>query len=78
MIDGTLSESSQTAMPRAHFTFEMYSPNSVSESGVPMMERVNIQFSGQEFTIYDVLAKVQDFLVSCGYNLNGKNVDLVG
>jgi hypothetical protein len=77
MIDGTLSESALNVVPRAHFTFEMYSPNSVSESGVPIMERVNIQFSGQELPIEDVLAKVQDFLVSCGYNLNGKNIDLV-
>lgn len=78
MIDGTLSENSLPAMPREHFTFEMYSPNGFSESGVPMMERVNIQFSGQEFLpIEDVLSKVQDFLVACGYNLNGKNIDLV-
>jgi hypothetical protein len=78
MIDDTLNASSQTAMPRAHFTFEMYSPNSVSESGVPIMERVNVQFSGQELSVHDVLAKVQDFLVACGYVMHNKNVDLVG
>jgi len=77
MIDGTLNESSQAVMPRSHFTFEMYSPNSVSESGVPIMERVNVQFSGQELSVYDILAKVQDFLVACGYSLDGKNVDLL-
>lgn len=79
MISNSLVGSEEPLQPisRSHFTFEMYAPNSVSESGVPMMDRVNIQFSGDELSVTDVIAKFEDFLKASGYSLGNKYLDLV-
>jgi hypothetical protein len=52
--------------PREHFTFEMYSPTSISATGVPLMERVNIQISGQNLSKADLVKKFEQFLGACG------------
>jgi hypothetical protein len=57
----TTSESS-----REHFTFEMYSPTSISATGVPMMQRLNLQFSGQNLTKDEIIKKIEQFLGACG------------
>jgi hypothetical protein len=63
---------------KQHFTFEMYAPTSISESGVPIVDRVNVQMQGDDFPITDVIAKFEHFLRSCGYAeiLNHKFIDL--
>jgi hypothetical protein len=63
-----------------HFTFEMYAPLSISESGVPIVDRVNVQMQGEDLTIFDVIGKFEDFLKACGYGacLEGKRIDIVG
>ena len=65
---------------KQHFTFEMYAPTSMSESLVPIVERVNMQMTGDELPIYDVIGKFEDFLRACGYSacLEGKRLDIVG
>jgi hypothetical protein len=62
---------------RSHFTFEMYAPNSVSESGAAMTDRVSIQFSGEDLSTTDIVAKFEDFLKAAGYVFDGKYLDLV-
>lgn len=63
-----------------HFTFELYSPNSCTESAAPIMERVNVQMSGHDLGLLDVISKFEDFLRACGYAsaLIGQRIDLVG
>lgn len=53
---------------RRSFTFEMYAPASYSPSGVPMMDRINVQMQGENLTRDDVIAKFEDFLIACGYD----------
>lgn len=69
-----------TSGVKQHFTFEMYAPNSVSESGIPIVDRVNIQMQGNDLCMNDLIAKFEDFLSACGYGacLKGKRLDLVG
>ncbi len=63
-----------------HFTFEMYAPTSTSESGVPIMDRVNVQMQGADLSVYDVIDKFEAFLKACGYSacLEGKRIDIIG
>jgi hypothetical protein len=63
-----------------HFTFEMYAPTSISESGIPIVDRVNIQMQGADLSVYDVIGKFEDFLRSCGYAacLECKRIDILG
>lgn len=63
---------------KQHFTFEMYAPTSLSESFIPINERINMQMSGNDLHIIDVIAKFEDFLKACGYSLEGKRIDIVG
>lgn len=79
MIDDSLVGSKEPSQPisRSHFTFERYTPNSVSESGVPMLDRVSIQFSGDELSATDVIAKFEDFLKASGYSLGKNKLDLI-
>jgi hypothetical protein len=65
--------------PLTNFSFEMYAPASVSESGVAIVERVAVSMQGRELSITDVLAKFEDFLRACGYagSLENKVIDLV-
>jgi hypothetical protein len=65
---------------KQHFTFEMYAPTSISESFIPIVERVNMQMTGDDLQINDVIGKFEDFLRACGYNacLEGKRLDIVG
>lgn len=64
---------------KQHFTFEMYAPTSVSESGVPLVERVSVQMQGEDLILTDILAKFEDFLRSCGYStiLESKRIDMI-
>lgn len=55
-----------------NFSFELYSPTSCTESGVPIVERVNIQLRGADLPVGDVIAKFETFLAACGYNIKGK------
>jgi hypothetical protein len=55
----------------------MYAPHSVSESGAAMSDRVSIQFSGQDLSTTDIVAKFEDFLRASGYVFDGKYLDLV-
>ena len=79
MIDDSLVDPKSSLGPsyRSHFTFEMYAPHSVSESGSAMMDRVNIQFSGEDLNVTDIIAKFEDFLKASGYVFDGKFLDLV-
>jgi len=79
MIDDSLMDpkGSSGTMHRSHFTFEMYAPHSVSESGSAMMDRVNIQFSGEDLSVTDIIAKFEDFLKASGYVFDGKYLDLI-
>ena len=52
---------------KQHFTFEMYSPSSYSETGIPVVDRVSVQMQGDDLPINDVIAKFEDFLRVCGY-----------
>ena len=65
---------------KQHFTFEMYAPTSISESFIPIVERVNMQMTGDDLHINDVIGKFEDFLRASGYNacLEGKRLDIVG
>lgn len=65
------------SIDRSHFTFEMYAPNTTSENGVSIMNRVSIQFSGQGLHLSDVLEKFEDFLRAVGYVFPDKMIDLV-
>lgn len=64
---------------KQHFTFEMYAPTSVSESGIPVVDRVSIQMQGDDLPATDVIAKFEYFLRACGYwdCLKGKRLDFV-
>lgn len=64
---------------KQHFTFEMYAPTSVSESGIPVVDRVSIQMQGDDLLVTDVIAKFEYFLKACGYSacLKGKRLDFV-
>lgn len=64
---------------KQHFSFEMYAPNSWSESGIPVVERVGVQMQGEDLPIEDVIGKFEDFLKSCGYStlLEGRRIDIV-
>jgi hypothetical protein len=62
---------------KQHFTFEMYAPTSCTESGTPIVERVQIQMQGADLTLYEVIAKFEDFLKAAGYTFDGKCLDLV-
>lgn len=55
-----------------HFSFELYSPTSCTESGVPVVDRVSIQLQGADLPVGDVIAKFELFLAACGYNTKGK------
>lgn len=79
MISDTLTGAHEPLQQvnRSHFTFEMYAPNSISESGVPMMDRVNIQFSAVGLHLEDVVQKFEDFLRASGYVFDGKCLELV-
>ena len=55
-----------------HFSFELYAPTSMTESGVPVVDRVSIQLQGADLPAGDVLAKFELFLAACGYNTEGK------
>ena len=65
---------------KQHFTFEMYSPTSYSESGVPIVDRVSVQMQGADLPIHDVIAKFEDFLKACGYAgaFQSKRIDIIG
>ena len=65
---------------KQHFTFEMYSPTSYSESGIPVVDRVSVQMQGDDLPIHDVISKFEDFLKACGYGnlLERKRVEIVG
>lgn len=60
-----------------HFSFELYAPTSCTESGVPVVDRVSVQMQGADLPLHDVLAKFEQFLLACGYSLDGKHLDLV-
>jgi len=62
---------------RQHFNFEMYAPTSITESGIPIVERASVHMEGNDLSLYDVIAKFEDFLKACGYSLNDKIIDLV-
>ena len=59
-----------------HFSFELYSPTSCTESGVPVVDRVSIQLQGADLPIGDVIAKFELFLQACGYSLDGRRLGL--
>ena len=65
---------------KQHFTFEMYSPTSYSESGIPVVDRVSVQMQGDDLPIHDVISKFEDFLKSCGYGLHleRKRIEIMG
>jgi hypothetical protein len=52
---------------RRSFTFEMYAPTSYSPSGVPIVDRINVQMQGENLTRNDVVTKFIEFLLACGY-----------
>lgn len=54
-------------MIKRHFTFEMYAPMSVSDSGVPVVDRVSVQVEGDDLSLNDVMEKFKQFLQACGY-----------
>lgn len=70
----------ETNTVKQHFTFEMYSPTSCSESGIPVVDRVSLQMQGEDLPINDVIGKFEDFLKACGYGLllEGKRIDIIG
>lgn len=51
---------------RRSFTFEMYAPTSYSPSGVPIVDRINVQMQGENLTRNDIIAKFSEFLLACG------------
>lgn len=65
---------------KQHFTFEMYSPTSYSESGIPVVDRVSVQMQGDDLPIHDVIAKFESFLRACGYSLQmeRKRIEIMG
>ena len=62
---------------KQHFSFELYSPTSCTESGVPIVDRVSVQMQGEDIGLCDILAKFENFLQACGYSLAGCRLDLV-
>jgi hypothetical protein len=61
------------------FKFEMTGADSCTESGAPITEHVQLEVRGEDLAITDVLAKFEDFLMSCGYSafLRNKRFDVV-
>jgi hypothetical protein len=62
---------------KQHFSFELYSPTSCTESGVPIVDRVSIQMQGEDLLLGDVVAKFEMFLLACGYTLAGRHLEIV-
>jgi hypothetical protein len=62
---------------KQHFSFELYSPTSCTESGVPIVDRVSIQMQGDDLPLEDVVGKFELFLQACGYSMKDRYLDIV-
>ena len=61
-----------------HFMFECNHVGGYSERGVPLTQKVSVQFSSKEgLVVSDVIAQFEIFLKACGYGLDGKYLNLV-
>lgn len=61
-----------------HFTFECNHVGGCSELGIPITQKVSIQFTANEgLPVTDVVQQFETFLKACGYNLDGGYLNLV-
>lgn len=61
-----------------HFTFECNHIGGYSERGVPLTSKISVQFSAKEgMVITDVIEQFETFLKACGYNLEGRYINVV-
>lgn len=61
-----------------HFVFECNHVNTNTESGVPLSEKVSVQFTfKQDGTLYDLLDQFEKFVKGCGYKeMDNKYIEL--